>query len=108
LVTRYHKGHPRTEWVKPSHKRNEVLDCSVYALAAAYHLGMNKWSAKDWQHLEDQVQPITPDLFDSAPQKTKTESKEVEKNNKNTPKATQTQRPIRPRNRPGGGFAARW
>ena len=67
LITRYHKGHPIQEWVKPSHKRNEVLDCTVYALAAAYHLGMNKFSERDWSRLEDLVQPHTKDLFNSDP-----------------------------------------
>ena len=33
LATRYVKGHPRLEWVKPPGKRNEALDCAVYALA---------------------------------------------------------------------------
>ena len=69
LITRYHKGHPIQEWVKPSHRRNEVLDCTVYALAAAYHLGMNKFSERDWARLEDIVQPITADLFDNVPKK---------------------------------------
>ena len=108
LVTRYHKGHPRTEWVKPSHKRNEVLDCSVYALAAAYHLGMNKWSQKDWQRLEDLVQPITKDLFADPVENIEKTPKEIEKPNENAAKVTQIQRPIRPRNKQGGGFAARW
>tara|TARA_R110002074_G_scaffold400857_1_gene597269 strand:- start:9680 stop:11662 length:1983 start_codon:yes stop_codon:yes gene_type:complete len=63
LITRYHKGHPITDWVKPSHKRNEVLDCTVYALAAAYHLGMNKFSERDWERLGEIVQPINGDLF---------------------------------------------
>ncbi len=77
LITRYHKGFPVNEWVKPSHRRNEVLDCTVYALAAAYHLGMNKFSERDWQRLEDIVQPLTADLFDKTPQiEQKTEQKD--------------------------------
>lgn len=63
LITRYHKGHAIQDWVKPSHRRNEVLDCTVYSLSAAYHLGMNKFSERDWARLEDIVQPITADLF---------------------------------------------
>ena len=46
-----------------------MLDCTVYALAAAYHLGMNKFSERDWARLEDIVQPITADLFDNVPKK---------------------------------------
>jgi len=34
--------------------------------------------------------------------------KEIEKPNENAAKVTQIQRPIRPRNKQGGGFAARW
>ncbi len=107
-VTRYHKGHPKTEWVKPSHKRNEVLDCSVYALAAVYHLGMNKFSQKDWQHLEDIVEPITKDLFDVSSEKTKTELKTDKKIIK---KLTKTPPKIRPRHgkhKASGGFVSRW
>lgn len=33
IMTRYHKGFPRREWVK-TRPRNEALDCRVYALAA--------------------------------------------------------------------------
>jgi hypothetical protein len=80
----------------------------VYALAAAYHLGMNKWSQKDWQRLEDIVEPFIKDLFDSKPDKVKTESRKDEKNINIQPKVTQTQRPLRPRNKKSGGFAARW
>ena len=54
-----------------------MLDCTVYALAAAYHLGMNKFSERDWQRLEDIVQPLTADLFDKTPQiEQKTEQKD--------------------------------
>jgi phage terminase large subunit GpA-like protein len=33
-VTRYREGRPYTVWVLPKGKRNEALDCRVYALAA--------------------------------------------------------------------------
>jgi phage terminase large subunit GpA-like protein len=101
LVTRYVKGHPRAEWVKPSHKRNEVLDCSVYALAAAYHLGMNKWSQKDWQHLEDMVDPITKDLFAES---TKIPPKEQKPAAIVPPPGRLL--PAKPKS--GGSFASRW
>lgn len=42
-VTRYVKGFPKREWVK-TRSRNEVLDCTVYALAALYNLNP-KWDA---------------------------------------------------------------
>jgi phage terminase large subunit GpA-like protein len=34
IVTRYHRGRAKREWVKPKDARNEALDCRVYALAA--------------------------------------------------------------------------
>jgi phage terminase large subunit GpA-like protein len=43
LVTRYHKGFPRKEWVK-TRARNEALDCRVYAFAALKILNP-VWSA---------------------------------------------------------------
>ena len=36
VVTRYHKGYPVRRWEKPKGRRNEALDCRVYALAALY------------------------------------------------------------------------
>lgn len=48
LVTRYVKGRARLEWVKPNGRRNEALDCAVYALAAAHFLGMERWKEADW------------------------------------------------------------
>ena len=56
LVTRYVKGHPKLEWVKPAGKRNEALDCAVYALAAAHFLGMDRWKEGDWAKREAAVQ----------------------------------------------------
>ncbi len=40
-VTRYDKfGFGHKEWFLPKHKRNEALDCEVYALAAAIKVGL--------------------------------------------------------------------
>jgi phage terminase large subunit GpA-like protein len=36
--TRYLKGFPKREWVKPDNRRNEALDCRVYAYAALHGL----------------------------------------------------------------------
>jgi phage terminase large subunit GpA-like protein len=102
LITRYHKGFPRKEWVKPSHVRNEVLDCSVYSLAAAYHLGMNKFSQRDWKTLEDTVQPLTKDLFAD---KTENIKQIVEAKSKKT---QQNYQPIARRKKANTGFASRW
>lgn len=65
LVTRYVKGHPKMEWVKPAGKRNEALDCAVYALAGAHFLGIERWRESDWLKVELQAQGR--DLFDEKP-----------------------------------------
>ena len=65
LVTRYVKGRPRLEWVKPPGRRNEALDCAVYALAAAHRLGVERWREPDWARLQARVEPEVGDLFDA-------------------------------------------
>lgn len=67
LVTRYVKGRPRLEWIKPSGRRNEVLDLEVYAIAAAHKLQLNRYKATDWDALEQRVQPAQADLLAGAP-----------------------------------------
>ena len=62
LVTRYVKGRARLEWVKPAGKRNEALDCAVYALAAAHWLGMERWRDGDWQKWQHKAE--VKDLVD--------------------------------------------
>jgi phage terminase large subunit GpA-like protein len=57
-ITRYHRGHPRMEWVKPNGKRNEQLDLAVYALAAAYYLGVHRYTDIHWRRLEHTVRQV--------------------------------------------------
>jgi phage terminase large subunit GpA-like protein len=64
LATRYVKGRPRLEWIKPAGARNEALDLEVYVYAAACFLGLNRYTVKDWDVLERQVQPAQQDLLD--------------------------------------------
>ena len=64
LVTRYVKGRPRLEWVKPAGRRNEALDCAVYALAAALFAGIDRWKEGDWAKWQGRVE--ARDLFDQA------------------------------------------
>jgi len=66
LVTRYHKGRPKLEWVKPTSKRNEALDIGVYNLATAYYLGIHRYTDVHWQRLETIVRQV--DLLSSAQQ----------------------------------------
>lgn len=66
LVTRYVRGRPRLEWLKPAGRRNEGLDCAVYALAAAHYVGIDRWKEGEWTKWESRVQPQIRDLFDSS------------------------------------------
>ena len=47
-LTRYTKGFPSLEWQLPKGRRNEALDCAVYAYAAACALGMPRFRSTDW------------------------------------------------------------
>jgi len=51
LVTRYHKGRPRREWVPIKGRRNEVLDMLVYNIAAAIYAGVPRMTADRWDEL---------------------------------------------------------
>ena len=56
-MTRYVKGHPKLEWIKPPGRRNEALDCAVYALAAAHFVGIDRWKEGDWSKWQHRVEP---------------------------------------------------
>jgi len=62
-VTRYVKGHPRLEWIKAPGRRNEALDCAVYALAGAHRMNMDRWKDGDWNKWAGRVE--NRDLFDA-------------------------------------------
>jgi phage terminase large subunit GpA-like protein len=65
LVTRIHKGYPRSEWQK-MRERNEALDCRIYARAAAIALGVDRWSESRWSALK----PTKQEVFEATvPQK---------------------------------------
>src|SRR5574341_1548420 len=71
LITRYIKGRAKLEWVLPSGRRNEDLDCAVYALAGAMWAGMDRWRDIDWQRLENKLLPKeepAPDAPQAIPQ----------------------------------------
>lgn len=40
-VTKYRQGRPEEIWTNPGKKRNEALDCRVYAMAAFEHLNLS-------------------------------------------------------------------
>jgi phage terminase large subunit GpA-like protein len=52
------RGFTRLEWQK-LRERNEALDCRVYARAAAWVAGADRWSEARWRDLEAQVAPAS-------------------------------------------------
>jgi phage terminase large subunit GpA-like protein len=48
------RGFSRLEWQK-LRERNEALDCRVYARAAAWIAGADRWTEAMWRNLEEQV-----------------------------------------------------
>jgi phage terminase large subunit GpA-like protein len=56
LMTKYVKGFPRVEWQLDKGKRNEALDCAVYAYAGALRIGINRMRVSDWVTYRERVQ----------------------------------------------------
>jgi phage terminase large subunit GpA-like protein len=55
LVTvKTRRGFQKLEWQK-LRERNEALDCRVYARAATWIAGADRWSEAMWRDLENQV-----------------------------------------------------
>lgn len=52
-------GFTKLEW-QQLRERNEALDCRVYARAAAWRMGIDRWSEDDWQRLEGQSEQRIP------------------------------------------------
>jgi phage terminase large subunit GpA-like protein len=48
------RGFQRLEWQK-LRERNEALDCRVYARAAAWIAGADRWTEAMWRNLEQQI-----------------------------------------------------
>jgi len=108
LRSRYVKGFLVTEWFLPSGTRNEVLDCTGYALAAAYYLGIHKWRPRQWKQLEQKVQPPTLDMFAVVQEQDREESQQNIKV-KTPVKAVATRKPkqrMARKRRAGVGFVS--
>jgi phage terminase large subunit GpA-like protein len=59
------RGFQRLEWQK-LRERNEALDCRVYARAAAWIAGADRWTEAMWRDLEQQVRAVdNPDTDES-------------------------------------------
>ena len=55
LVTvKTRQGFQKLEW-QQTRDRNEALDCRVYARAAAWLMGLDRWDEARWETLEEQV-----------------------------------------------------
>ncbi|OSM04155.1 phage terminase large subunit family protein [Magnetofaba australis] len=70
LITRMVKGFPQASWEKEPGKRNEALDCRVYARAAASIYGLDRFEEKHWRRLEEplRIADMSEDETISAPQ----------------------------------------
>ena len=51
------------KWVNTKRSRNEVLDCSVYAVFCTHQLNLHSYTNAMWTKLEQAVQPENGDLF---------------------------------------------
>jgi phage terminase large subunit GpA-like protein len=52
------RGYPRYVWEK-IYERNEALDCRQYARAAAYIIGMDRYTDKNWSDLIPEVEKVS-------------------------------------------------
>jgi len=52
LVKVNKSGYSKYEWQK-LRPRNEVLDCTVYARAAAVAIGVDRWTSEDWESVKN-------------------------------------------------------
>ena len=67
MTVKTKRGFTRLEWQKVR-ERNEALDCRVYARAAAWIAGADRWSEAKWRDLEEQVGPDPGDRGRAFPQ----------------------------------------
>jgi phage terminase large subunit GpA-like protein len=103
LVTRYHRGRAKLEWVKSASRRNEALDLEVYCLAAAHYAGIPLLTAAAWERI---AQAWLPDLFTAAaPEAAAAAAPDAPAVQTPAPPAPQPAAPSAPR-RPG--FVKRW
>jgi phage terminase large subunit GpA-like protein len=55
LVTHIVRGYRKTQWQLRAGRRNEVLDCRVYARAAAALLGIDRYDDDAWATMEESM-----------------------------------------------------
>ena len=75
MTVKTKRGFTRLEWQK-LRERNEALDCRVYARAAAWIAGADRWHERKWRELEaqmtteardDETTAAAPDADDKPP-----------------------------------------
>jgi phage terminase large subunit GpA-like protein len=68
ITVKTRRGFTRLEWQK-LRERNEALDCRVYARAAAWIAGIDRWPERKWRELEAQlgVEAQTPSVAAGTP-----------------------------------------
>lgn len=54
-VVKVSNGYPKSVWEKDPTRRNEALDCRVYARAGAAIYGLDRISERGWQELESAI-----------------------------------------------------
>ncbi|MBW7057534.1 phage terminase large subunit family protein [Paracoccus bogoriensis] len=54
MTVRTRAGYSKLEW-QQMRERNEALDCRVYARAAAWLIGLDRWDERRWAELEEQI-----------------------------------------------------
>ena len=73
------RGYQRLEW-QQTRERNEALDCRVYARAAAWLMGMDRWTGERWGELEAQHDTGEPDPAPAgAPDRRATQTRPVQR-----------------------------
>src|SRR5512134_3716254 len=76
MTVKTRRGFTRLEWQK-LRERNEALDCRVYARAAAWIAGLDRWTERKWQELERQLgieveaKPVPATVSEPAGQRTR-------------------------------------
>jgi phage terminase large subunit GpA-like protein len=66
VTVRTKRGFARLEWQK-LRERNEALDCRVYARAAAWIAGADRWPEARWADLEAQLGVARQDGSEAGP-----------------------------------------
>ncbi len=60
-IIRIHRGYPKAVWEKDPTRRNEALDCRVYARAAASIYGLDRFNEHHWRQFEEALGKPVPE-----------------------------------------------